>query len=170
MEEPMRPMKSHFVLAGLLLVGLAATAGSAQPPSAPAPAPARGGGGPVAELRKQIAGKEKQPSETVFKNIQSLKGVPAEQLLSIMDSGFRPALGVKCSFCHDPQNWASDDKDEKKVARQMMQMNRDINDKYLKTMKGLDSEKPAVSCATCHRGEQKPALSMEKTEKPAEKN
>jgi len=150
---------SHFVLAGLLVAGLAATASSqtAAPPGA-----ARGGGGPVAELRKQIAWKENQPSETVFKNIQSLKGVPAGQLLTIMDTGFRPALGVKCSFCHDPQNWASDDKDEKKVARQMMQMTHDINDKYLKAMKGLDSEKPQVNCTTCHRGEQKPALSMEK--------
>ncbi|HEX3526215.1 MAG TPA: c-type cytochrome [Thermoanaerobaculia bacterium] len=171
----MRPRKSHFALAGLLVVGLAATAVSSQPPSAPPPGTAPrggGGGGPVAELRKQIAGKEKQPAETVFKNIQSLKGVPAEELLSIMDNGFRPALGVKCSFCHDPQNWASDDKDEKKVARQMMQMNHDINEKYLKTMKGLDSEKPMVSCATCHRGEQKPALSMEKKgdKAPAEKH
>lgn len=158
----MRPAQSHLTLAGLLLVGLAATA-SSQTPAPPGPgAPPRGGGGPVAELRKQIAGKENQPSETVFKNIQSLKGVPAGQLLTIMDTGFRPALGVKCSFCHDPQNWASDDKDEKKVARQMMQMTRDINDKYLKTMKGLDSEKPAVNCTTCHRGEQKPALTMDK--------
>jgi hypothetical protein len=98
----------------------------------------------------------------VFKNIQSLKGVPAGQLLTIMDTGFRPALGVKCSFCHDPQNWASDDKDEKKVAREMMRMTHDINDKYLKTIKGLDSDKPAVNCTTCHRGEQKPALTMEK--------
>ncbi len=170
----MRPTKSLLALAGLLVVGLTATVASSQPSSAPPPgtAPRGGGGGPIAELRKQIAGKEKQPSETVFKNIQSFKGVPAEQLLSIMDSGFRPALGVKCSFCHDPQNWASDDKDEKKVTRQMLQMSRDINEKYLKTMKGLDSDKPSVNCTTCHRGEQKPATSMEKKGEnaPAEKH
>jgi hypothetical protein len=159
----MRPAKPYFVLAGLLLVGLAATSASPQTPAFPEPgAPPRGGGGPVAELRKQIVGKENQPSEAVFKNIQSLKGVPAGQLLTIMDTGFRPALGVKCSFCHDPQNWSSDDKKEKKAAREMMRMTHDINDKYLKEMKGLDSDKPAVNCTTCHRGQKKPALTMGK--------
>ena len=148
----MRPAVSRLLVTGLLLVllvGLAAT--SAFPQTS----------GPIVELRKAIAGKENQPAETVFKNIQSFKGVPAERLLNIMDKGFRPALGVKCSYCHDPQNWASDDKSEKKVARKMLQMVHDINDKYLKSIEGLKSDKPIVSCATCHRGQEKPATSVE---------
>jgi len=152
----LRPAVSRLTVTGfllILLVGLAATSAHPQTPQAPS--------GPIAELRKAIAGKENQPAETVFKNIQSLKGVPAERLLAVMDKGFRPALGVKCSYCHDPQNWASDDKNEKKVARKMMSMVQDINGKYLKSIEGLKSDKPAVSCATCHRGQEKPATSME---------
>jgi hypothetical protein len=41
----------------------------------------------VATLSKQIAGKEDQPSETVFKNIKILTGVPARNLLKIMQMG-----------------------------------------------------------------------------------
>jgi hypothetical protein len=142
----------------VLLVGLAATAVYSQTPSAPEPgaAPARG---PIAELRKAIAGKEKEPAEKVFKNIQMLKGVPAERLLSIMDEGFRPALGAKCSMCHDPQNWASDAKTEKKVTRDMMKMVQEINGKLLPAINGLESDHPAVSCYSCHHGHEKPALS-----------
>jgi hypothetical protein len=154
---------SSRVLAGaLLLAGLAVPMAFSQTQTPPPPPPGGGGGGgPVAELKRAIAGKEDQPSEKVFKNIQMLKGVPAGQLVKIMESGFAPALGVRCSYCHDPKNWASDDKDEKKVAREMMRMSRDINDKYLASIKGLKSDKPAVSCATCHRGEEKPALSVQ---------
>jgi hypothetical protein len=111
-------------------------------------------------LRKAIAGKEKEPAEKVFKNIQMLKGVPAERLLSIMDEGFRPALGAKCSLCHDPQNWASDDKQEKKVTRDMMRMVQEINGKLLRSIQGLD-DKAAVSCYTCHRGKEHPAMAPE---------
>jgi len=159
----LRPAVSRILVTGLLLVlliGLAATFAFSQTPAAPTGQRVPGTG-PIAELRKAIAGKENQPAETVFKNIQVLKGVPAERLLMVMDSGFRPALGVKCSYCHDPQNWASDDKSEKKVARKMLQMVHDINDKYLKSIEGLKSDKPIVSCATCHRGQEKPATSME---------
>lgn len=155
----MRPVISRF-LAGaavaILLGGLAATSAFSQAPATPAPAR-----GPIAELRKAIAGKEKEPAETVFKNIQMLKGIPAERVLSIMDEGFRPALGAKCSLCHDPQNWASDAKTEKKVTRDMMRMVQEINGKLLPAIKGLESDKPAVSCYSCHRGQEKPALSPE---------
>jgi hypothetical protein len=156
----MRPGITRFFAGSLLLVGLAASSAFSQTEDQ-RPAAPPGGGGPVAELRKAIAGKEKEPAEKVFKNIQMLKGVPAERLLSIMDEGFRPALGAKCSFCHDPRNWASDDKTKKKVTRDMMRMVQDINGKYLKSIKGLDSDNPAVSCYSCHRGKEKPALSPE---------
>jgi hydrogenase maturation factor HypF (carbamoyltransferase family) len=68
---------------------------------------------------------------------------------------FSHALGVSCKKCHDAQNWANDDKDEKKAARGMMAMNKDINEKYLKTIPGLD-DKAVVSCTTCHRGHANP--------------
>src|SRR5205823_2129369 len=64
-----------------------------------------------------------------FKNIQVLKDIPAEQLIPSMQliSG---ALGRDCSFCHvtGAQNdFASDDKPNKKTAREMMTMTIGIN-------------------------------------------
>lgn len=114
----------------------------------------------IATLKAAIAGKENQSAETVFRNIQLLKGVPAGRVLGIMQMGFSPALGVDCTHCHVPGQWESDAKKEKQVAREMAGMTREINEKYLAAIKGLDSEKPAVNCTTCHRGEVKPALNL----------
>src|SRR6266852_6425113 len=47
----------------------------------------------IAELSKQIAGKEDQPAEAVFKNIKILTGVPAGNLLKIMRMGLQPVSG-----------------------------------------------------------------------------
>src|SRR5262245_1083596 len=48
----------------------------------------------LADLKKQIAGKENQPASEVFKNIQMLKTVPAGRLLAIMQIGYSKSLGV----------------------------------------------------------------------------
>jgi hypothetical protein len=48
----------------------------------------------LADLRKSIAGKENEPAEKVFKNIQLLKGVPAGRLLRVMELGYSRSLGV----------------------------------------------------------------------------
>ncbi|MFN2385103.1 MAG: c-type cytochrome [Thermoanaerobaculia bacterium] len=151
----------------------AATAGPAATPApaatptpaatpGPAAAPATGFdmAAAVASLKAAIAGKEDQPAETVFRNIQILKGVPAGRVLGIMQMGFSPALGVDCTHCHVPGRWESDEKKEKQVAREMSRMTREINEKYLAAIQGLDSEKPVVNCTTCHRGEVKPALNL----------
>lgn len=47
------------------------------------------------------------------------------------------------------------------VARQTIQMMRDINDWQLRSMIGPKSEKPVVDCTTCHQGQVKPALKLE---------
>jgi photosynthetic reaction center cytochrome c subunit len=121
----------------------------------------------LAEVQKAIAGKENQPAESVFKNIQSLKGAPAGRLPRVMDA-FSHALGVSCKKCHDAQNWANDDKDEKKAARGMMAMTKDINDKYLKTIPGLD-DKAVVNCTTCHRGHANPNEGLQGSRPPSPK-
>jgi hypothetical protein len=158
----MRPTICAVFAGSLLVIGLGASSVFSQPPAAPpAGAASESDSELIAELRQQIQGREKEPAETVFKNIQIFKGRPAAALLSIMDIGFRGSLGVKCSYCHDPQNWASDDKNEKKIAREMSHMVRDINEKYLKSIQGLKSENPVVNCTTCHRGQEKPALNLE---------
>lgn len=52
----------------------------------------------LAKLREQIKGKEREPAETVFKNIQIFKGRPAGQLLAIMQMGFSRSLGINCTY------------------------------------------------------------------------
>jgi hypothetical protein len=112
----------------------------------------------VAEIRKEIAGRENQPAEQVFKNIQVLKGQPAGRILNIMGT-FTRALGVRCDFCHVPGEWEKDDKDMKKAARDMVHMTNDINAE-LKKIQTIAADKPAVGCSTCHRGQAKPAAGM----------
>ena len=114
----------------------------------------------LAELKKSIAGKEEAPAETVFKNIQLLKGIPAGRVLRIMELGYARSLGVNCTHCHIPGAWEKDDKPTKQVARDMAAMMRAINMQHLKEIKNLKSESPTVNCTTCHRGQTKPALNL----------
>jgi len=75
-------------------------------------------------------------------------------------------LGVRCEHCHvsttgpdgrEQNDYAADDKDTKKTAREMMKMVNDINDKYLIAGMGRTlAERQRVTCATCHHGLAKP--------------
>jgi hypothetical protein len=117
---------------------------------------------PVEELMKSIAGREKEPAEAVFKNVQILKQVSAGQLIDVM-RGFSAALGVRCNTCHVLGQWDKDDKPDKPVTRDMMRMTNTINTQLLPGIKGLMSDKPEVTCATCHRGHEKPATTMDES-------
>ncbi len=169
-------MRSSFLVliaGGLLVAGLAAASPGApgmpapqEPPAAsPAPPsmPAHEAEHPAASapdphrdspLRKMIAGHESEPAETIFKNVKVLKGLTVKQFMDTME-GFSHALGTNCKKCHDTENFASDDKEEKTAARGMVMMTRDINEKYLKTMPGLDKGAHA-GCFTCHHGQVNP--------------
>ena len=90
-------------------------------------------------------------TEQVFKNIKTLKGVPADQLIPTMRY-FNASLGVECNFCHVTQpKWApdKDDKEEKRTARLMIEMTQGINQGHFKG-------RPEVGCATCHGGLSRP--------------
>jgi hypothetical protein len=180
----LKPVLLKTIAGGLLIAGLAVAPAlliAQPPPSTPPQAPATppsampshehehessetrpadnfDSAKALADLQKLIAGKEEQPAETVFKNVQMFKGVPAVRLLGAMNA-FTKALGVTCKKCHDPENWASDDKHEKKAARGMMVMTGDINGKYLKDMEGVDDD-ASVNCGTCHRGHAHPDAGM----------
>lgn len=108
----------------------------------------------LAEVTKSIAGKEKEPAEQVWKNIQSLKGRPAGSLPLIMNA-FSRALGVSCTHCHTPGQWEKEDLPTKQIARDMFAMVMKINGEHLKNIKNI-SGKTAVSCSTCHRGQTLP--------------
>ncbi len=166
-------LRRVVVSSAVSLVMLASLAGLRPPRSAPQPPPpppeaAAPGGAPVdsfaaerdslmKEVLQKIAGREEAPAESVFKNIKVLKGVPAGRIPRIMNMGFGHSLGVGCRHCHIVGHWADDDSVRKQVAREMMAMVHTINEELLPKIKNLRSEKPGVSCSTCHRGAVKPA-------------
>jgi hypothetical protein len=112
----------------------------------------------VTELLEKIKGKEDMPAESVYKNIQILKGMPAKRVAPIMVMGFSRSLGMRCGGCHVREDFSSDEKGNKKTARAMWTMTQDINRKYLPEMKDLEDEHPIVNCWTCHRGNHEPEV------------
>lgn len=103
------------------------------------------------------AGAQQKPlmAEDVFKNVQSLKGIPVNQFMETMGF-FSAALGYNCTNCHGTEvlgNWAkyADDTPEKRTARRMIQVVTTIN-------KTLFGGREAVTCYTCHRGSPTPRV------------
>jgi len=128
--------------------------------AAPAPAATAAGSPPayaaenekyLTAVQASIKGKEDLPAKEVFKNVKTLGDVPAARLLRTMQA-FTRSLGVSCTHCHVAEQWDSEDKEEKQVARDMMAMTRAINEDYVKKIKALEKDKPNVSCMLCHRG------------------
>lgn len=117
----------------------------------------------IADLMTQIKGKEQEPAETVFKNIQMFKGMPAVRVVKIMELGYARSLGVDCTHCHVAGQWEKEDKPAKQIARDMAGMLKTINGDLLKNIKNLKSPNPIVNCTTCHRGQVKPALDLAKS-------
>ena len=77
-------------------------------------AKAQSGGAPAAA---NAAGPKK--AEEQYKNIQVLKGIPADQLIPAMQF-IATSLGVECEFCHVEGAFEKDDKKPKQTARKMM--------------------------------------------------
>ena len=107
------------------------------------------------QIAGRIASRKNEPAAQVFQNIQIewLKGVPADRFLLIMNQGYSRALGVRCTHCHVAQDFASDEKQPKRAAREMAVMHRMLN-QQLRQMKNLDTppDDRAINCFTCHRG------------------
>ena len=112
----------------------------------------------VAKLvMERIAGHEKAPAESVFKNIKIMKGVPAERMVWVMNNVFGRALGVRCAHCHVENHWADEDKPQKQTARDMMGMAHYINDSLMTKIKfAHEGEHHNVGCMTCHHGRPRP--------------
>lgn len=87
-------------------------------------------------------------AEEQFKNIQVLKGIPADDLIPTMQF-ITASLGVECDFCHEPKAFEKDDKKPKQIARKMMEMMFAIN------KDNFDGHRE-VTCYSCHRGNAKP--------------
>lgn len=111
----------------------------------------------VAQVMNSIAGRENEPADQVFKNVQVLKGITAAQLVDVMDKQYSAALSFNCTSCHRfaaQGDFASDTTNNKKRARFMQQMVNDINTSELPKLYPRNT--PKVSCATCHRGYNEP--------------
>ena len=152
-------MKNTFSLVFLLVVILGCTSSTTQPAVAP-----------VAK-------------STEFKNLQVLpQNITRDQLMATMRS-FTRGLGVRCNHCHvvtatEPEeklDFPSDAKEEKKVARVMYTMARDINSTWMARVEAAEghTEAPAanapwrVSCWTCHRGKTEPEMPPPPPPRPA---
>jgi hypothetical protein len=111
------------------------------------------------QVAANAAGSKK--AEEQFKNIQVLKGIPAEQLFPTMQF-ITASLGVECDFCHVQSAFEKDDKKTKQMARKMMEMMIAIN------ADNFDGRR-AVTCNSCHRGSAMPqAIPAVMTEEPKE--
>jgi hypothetical protein len=92
-------------------------------------------------------------SDTAFKNIQVLKGIPLDDFMGTMGV-MSAALGFDCSECHtgagtDKVDWAADTP-KKVMARKMTTMVQTINKENFNT-------RQLVTCWTCHHGKDRPA-------------
>ena len=105
-----------------------------------------------------------------FRHPKNLKVLPRNIKPEVLASTMRVyarSLGVRCGFCHAmkpaaagerPQlDFASDAKEEKRNARKMITMTADINKKYL----GKIDPNFEIACVSCHRGNEKPMLSVD---------
>jgi photosynthetic reaction center cytochrome c subunit len=107
---------------------------------------AQAGAAPGAQGATNAPGLKK--AEEQFKNIQVLKGLPAEQIFPTMQF-ISASLGVECEFCHVHNAFEKDDKKPKQTARKMMEMMFAIN------KDNFDGHRE-VTCNSCHRGSAHP--------------
>jgi len=87
-------------------------------------------------------------AEEEFKNIQALKGIPADQVIPSMQF-IAASLGVECEFCHVAHANEKDDKKSKVTARKMINMMMAINKDNFEGHR-------EVTCYSCHRGSTDP--------------
>jgi hypothetical protein len=118
-----------------------------------------------------------RPPEGTHKNLKVLpKNISHDDLDKIMDE-WKDALGVKCNFCHAPQkdnprkiDYASDEKSEKNITREMFKMTGRINKKFFDYKKTAENPVPPVGCVTCHHGKAHPETPKPAPEKKEDTN
>lgn len=113
------------------------------------------------ELGAQVAGKF--PPDSLVNTQVIPRTTPVINVIGTMRN-FAGDLGVRCQFCHvgregqplEQFDFASDEKRNKIVARQMMRMLADIN-RRLDTIPERGRPNVVATCGTCHRGVSRPA-------------
>jgi hypothetical protein len=102
-----------------------------------------------------------RPAEQVFRNVQSLKGIPADEFMSTMGF-FSASLGISCGDCHTAESggdWAkyADDSPRKTRTRGMIAMVNTMN-------KSFFAGRRVLTCYTCHRGSTSPEITPDLTQ------
>ena len=101
------------------------------------------------------------PKGNEFKNLKVLpKNIRSKDLNAIMVDEFSGGTGMTCGSCHtkvkgsEKLDYASDEKPEKNIARNMMRMTLKMNRRYFGIKHPLiGSQGLTVTCVTCHKGE-----------------
>lgn len=91
-----------------------------------------------------------QQKASKYKNIKVLHDVLESEIPKLM-MNYTRYLGVKCTFCHDINDYSNEEMRTYKVSRTMIQMLQDINKKYLSKVREQE-----VTCNVCHRGNHVP--------------
>ncbi len=102
------------------------------------------------------------------KVLKNIKAFPSTMTYNEVDHQmdiFKVSLGVKCNYCHAQTkesapklDMANDDNPKKDIARDMIRMTRDLNEKYMAKLSHTNAEPlQVVTCNTCHRGNAKPS-------------
>jgi tetratricopeptide (TPR) repeat protein len=105
----------------------------------------------------------------LFDDPSNLKVLPEDispaELRNIMRS-FAQGTGSRCSACHvgeieadlSTYDFTLDDKEKKLKAREMIKLVGDINAQLAAAFSKTDQPLVEVTCATCHRGQEKPEM------------
>jgi photosynthetic reaction center cytochrome c subunit len=81
-------------------------------------------------------------------NVQVLTGMTSAQIWTYMQQYVAGGLGVGCQYCHNINNFASDEYPQKVAARNMMYLANDLNAKFIVNLPNWRGN--YVQCATCH--------------------
>lgn len=130
-------------------------------------------------------------TESLFKNLQVFpRDISRDELIGSMRV-FTRSLGVRCNHCHvvtatEPKevlDFASDAKEEKKIARVMLSMTTEIDSTWMARVEAAEGQSAApkamapqdavmsgrVGCWTCHRGKTEPEMPPPPEPPPAPK-
>jgi photosynthetic reaction center cytochrome c subunit len=114
---------------------------------------------PPYELTAEMIGGDR--ASTAYENVPVLGNVSVDEfnyLMQAMTTWVAPdGSNIKdagCTYCHNPENMASDEKYTKVVARKMLLMTQNINANWKPHFAngGAIQENAGVTCWTCHRG------------------
>lgn len=81
-------------------------------------------------------------------NVQVLTGMTSAQIWLYMQQYVSGGLGVGCQYCHNINNFASDEYPQKLAARSMLYLVSDVNSQFIVDLPNWKGN--YVQCATCH--------------------